>query len=137
MARHLFFLLFVFSAVLPLAFAASLGPAANSVSEANALLSNATAYIGTINQSTYLIFAPNLGKSYSYLSKAGEYLNSSPQDSMLYSDLAVKSARQAYGNIIAYRNYAFLGCLVFTIAVGLLLLKFMKPLRIERKRRRR
>ncbi len=137
MARHLFFLLLIFLAVQPLAFAARLGPAINSISGANTLLSNATAYVSTINQSGYLIFTPNLVKSYSYLSKAGRYLNSSPQSSMLYSNLAIESARESYGNIIAYRNYAFLGCMVFTIIMGLLLLRFMKPVKREKKHRRR
>lgn len=109
-----------------LAHAASIHTGEYNFSEANASLSNATAYVSMVNQSSYLIFSPKLNQSYSYLREARTLLNRSPASSTLYSRLAISSARQAYSSITIYRGYGFLGALVLTIISGLLLLRFMR-----------
>lgn len=124
-------LLFILAAPFSV-FAQSLGPQNYTYARANTTLSNATAYLSRINDSGYLVFTPNLRQAYSYLGTAKLLLNKSPQGSVLYSNLAVKSARRAYGNIESYRETSILGALVFTIAMGLILYRFMVPVKKNR-----
>ena len=137
MARYLFLVILAILSLPVLVNAASIHTAEYNFSEANASLNNATAYVSMVNQSSYLIFSPKLNQSYSYLGEARKLLNSTPGSSILYSKLAISSARQAYSNITLYRGYGFLGALVFTIISGLLLLRFMRyvtPSKAKRKK---
>lgn len=124
----IFALLLISAAPLPL-HAQSIKGQNYTRAEANLTLSNASAYVSMINQSSYIFSSPDLKQAYSYLNEAELLLNKSPGSSVLYSNLAVSSARSAYKDIGAYRQISELGALVFTIVMALLLYRFMRPLR--------
>lgn len=96
---------------------------------ANASIANATSYINKINESSYLIFTPDLRQAYSYLNKSELLMNTSPSTSIFYSELAVSSARMAYQKIGAYREVGALFISLFTIAVAAVLYRFMQPVK--------
>jgi hypothetical protein len=122
----IFALLFIFAAQLYLV-AQSAGQSHYTAAQANQTLSNATAYVSIINESGYLVFYPNLAQAYSYLNESRQALNSSPSNSIVYADLALASAKSSYQKIGTYRGISLLGTMVFTIIVGLILYRFMKP----------
>jgi hypothetical protein len=103
----------------------------NSV-QANATLVNATAYVKSINQSAYLLFYPNLSESYKYLGMARSTSQNSPSYSIYYSGLAVSSANASYSMVNSYRYLSLLAVTIFTIAMAILLYKFMKPVKKKR-----
>lgn len=113
--------------------AESIGAGGYTVAEANSTFANASAYVTTVNRSAYLVFYPDLKQSYSYLDKAGTLLNRSPSQSILYSNMAVRSAKVAYANIGPYRQASAAAALVFTLFMVFLLYRFMKP--VARRRR--
>lgn len=130
----IFVLLFLFAAPFSLS-AQSISPRNYTVAEANLTISNATAYVNMINESSYLVFTPNLKQAYSYLGEADFLLNRSPGSAVLYADSAVASAHNAYGNMEAYREISAVGALVFTIILGLILYRFMMPIKGTKIRR--
>lgn len=96
---------------------------------AAAVLANATAYVGTVNQSAYLVFYPKLKQAYADLNTSALLLNNSPNSSVEYANLAVQSARSSYENINTYRQVSVVGAILFTIASAALLYWFMKPVK--------
>ncbi len=100
--------------------------------QAGLIFSNASAYVNMINQSSYLVFSPNLKQAESDLDRARSLLNTSPVDSVLYSKIAVESANSAYERISTYRGISELGALAFTVIMVLLLYRFMKPVKARR-----
>jgi hypothetical protein len=101
-------------------------------SEARAVISNATAYLTTVNESAYLIFYPKLKQAYSYLNTSQLLLNSSPNASVEYANLAVASARSAYENINVYRDASVVVATILTVITALFLYRFMKPVKKTR-----
>ncbi len=97
--------------------------------------SQAESYINSVNQSSYLIFSPNLSAAYSYLGRAQELQNSSPTLAISYAQLATTQASIAYGQISSYKKYAALITLFLTAWVGAILYVLMKPSAKSDKRR--
>ncbi|MGC8547404.1 MAG: hypothetical protein ACP5MC_00165 [Candidatus Micrarchaeia archaeon] len=93
---------------------------------ANKTIQAAEAYIEKINESTYLVFVPNLTQAYAYLSKAKKVLNASPYEAMVYADEAKKSAAAAYAQLNAYRVPSALAMLAFTIVIAAILARIMR-----------
>jgi hypothetical protein len=129
----IFALLFLFAAPFSL-FASSMSLQNHTVAEANLSISNTSAYLNTVNESSYLIFAPDLKQAYSYLDEANYLRNKSPDSAILYSNLATAAARNAYGDIESYRKVSVAGALVFTIIMGLILYRFMSSVKGSRRR---
>ncbi len=123
---HLLALLLILSAV-PLLGAQEIRSQNYTAGEARWLVSNASAYVSTINESSYLFFSPRLSESYSYLSQAGAMINGSPDSAVTYAGLAEGSARLAYQQIGTYREISAIGALVFTAITAIMLYRFMKP----------
>lgn len=122
--------------VLLLLFAAPFFISAQSVNQsnftsrqANLTVENATNYVAMINESSYLVFSPNLAQAYSYLNMAS---HSPPSSAVLYARLAVRSAQNAYSDIGIYRELGAFGALVFTIIIAFLLYRVMIPVRKRR-----
>lgn len=122
------------SAVSPLSYGASIGSGNYTASSAKAFIDSASAYINSINQSGYLIFMPNLTASYKYLDEAKSTYNTSPDTAVIYANKAIESAKLSYMQISYYKSYSFVVLVVFTVAIGALLYKLMKP--IKRRSRR-
>ena len=106
-----------------------------TVQQANFSLAQAESYISSVNQSSYLVFSPNLSTAYSYLNRAQELQNSSPTLAVSYAQLATTQASIAYGQISSYKRYAALITLFLTAWVGALLYVLMKPSAKSDKRR--
>lgn len=104
-----------------------------TVEEANAIISNATLYVNGINQSSYLIFYPNLTASYAYLSKARLIYKDSPSSAIFYANKATYSAYSAYTAIGYYRYISAALSALFAAVFAGLLYKLMKPVRKYRK----
>ncbi len=102
-------------------YAASIRAQSYTKSQANLTISNVTEYIAMVNESSYLIFSPNLAQAYSYIGKAQNALNDSPDLAVRYAQLANISAGSAYDAIGQYKNYSLLAMLVFTGVMALLL----------------
>ncbi len=98
---------------------------------ANQSIKNATAYLQTVNESGYLFFYPsNLSAAYSYLNKSKTaYAHNSPALAVEYSDTAMTLAKGSYLQIGYYRTVSIIVMLVFTVIVGLLLYRLMKPVK--------
>jgi hypothetical protein len=99
---------------------------------ANHSIKNTTAYLQTVNQSGYLFFYPsNLSAAYSYLNKSETaYSHNSPALAIGYSDKAMSLAKSSYLQISYYRTISIIVMLIFTVVIGLLLYKLMKPVKI-------
>ena len=87
-----------------------------TVAFANRTIGNATAYVDMVNQSSYLIFAPNLTQAYGYLAKAQVSYNKTPAVSVFYANQAVSSAGAQYSIIGQYRTISFAVMSVLTVA---------------------
>jgi len=93
---------------------------------ANKTIAEAQQYIEKINESTYLIFAPNLTQAYEYIAKAEKTYNTSPEEAVLYAKEAMRVAATSYDKLNAYRLYSALVMLAVTVALALLLLHIMR-----------
>ncbi|MEM3181171.1 MAG: hypothetical protein QXS17_03455 [Candidatus Micrarchaeaceae archaeon] len=106
------------------------GPVLNSTgmskASANYTIAKAEAFVQKINESTYLIFSPNLTTAYKYLSEAKKSLNSSPYMAGLYANEAISSSQTAYEKLNAYRYASAAVMLAITIAIGAILVHIMK-----------
>jgi len=103
---------------------------------ANKTISEAQQYIDKINESAYLIFAPNLTQAYEYLSKAEKAYNTSPEEAVLYAKEAMRAAATNYKKLNAYRLYSALVMLAVTVAFALLLLHIMRKVPKEGQNRK-
>lgn len=93
--------------------------------QAEQIINQSINYINTVNQSSYLIFNPNLTQAYAYLNRAEQTLNSSPNISVSYAYTAQSSANTALQNIRKNSEYAFAGIFIITVFFGILLYLLM------------
>jgi len=124
MQKRIGFLLFFLSITFVTLQAQSLSQQNYTSAQANASVSMAANYIVAINQSTYLIFSPNLTSAYSYLGKAQSLYNSSPIAAVAYAQLATNAAASSYSQIGYYRNISAIFMILLTVLAGALLYKF-------------
>ena len=96
--------------------------------QANATITAAYSYVNSVNESGYLIFEPNLAEPYSYLAKAQELVNSSPNAAVVDAQTALSLAKQQYSTISSYRQDSFPIAAIFTIAMLFALIKAMRPI---------
>ncbi len=123
-----FLLLFFFAASLSL-HAESLAQPNYTKAQTAAVVTNALSYVNETNQSSYLIFSPNLTAAYSYLNKAESLENTSPNGSVFYAQEAVSSASEAYKKIGVYREDSLIAITLFSIAMAVVLYRFMRPVK--------
>ncbi len=95
-------------------------------SSANSTLANATYFVEQVNESAYLIFYPNLTQAYYYLNKSSAALNSSPDTSVAYANLAVSSAKSQYALIGKYRTVSAAVMALITAFFAMMLFLVMK-----------
>jgi len=89
-------------------------------------LNNTIAYIERVNQSSYLVFYPNLQQAYAYASLANStFKNGSAQAYALLSD-ARKSAAVQLEYINSYRTVSFYIMLVLTAASAVWLYRIVQ-----------
>ncbi len=110
-----------------------------SSAQARTIINQSIAYLNNINESGYLFFNPNLAQAYTYLNRSIELENSSPNTAIAYAYQAENSANTAFGRIDAYREYALVGVVAFTIIFGLFLyrLVFKKDDTVRPQRKKR
>lgn len=116
-----------------------ISPAGATLSQANASYANASAYVTMVNGSSYLIFYPNLSRSYAYLKTAGALIQSGASGASIEdSQQALYSAQAEYSRINSYRKVSLVIMLLITGILALVLYAYMKPVerKIQRKRRR-
>ncbi|MEM0149667.1 MAG: hypothetical protein QXW10_02105 [Candidatus Micrarchaeaceae archaeon] len=121
------FALFSFSLLLLQQSEPGLGAQNYSTANANSVIERAISYVNMINQSGYLIFSANLTSAYSYIDDAKKVVNASPELAVAYANDAIAAAKAAYSKIGAYRFYSLGIVGVFTLAMGIILYKYMKP----------
>ncbi|MGC9205344.1 MAG: hypothetical protein ACP5FN_03685 [Candidatus Micrarchaeia archaeon] len=107
----------------------SIAGANYTAEEANSIINSALSYVNLINQSSYLIFIPNLKSAYAYLENASNIYNTSPEDAVAYALKAKELAQSQYNSISSYRLLSFVAMLAFSIATLYLLFIYMKPVR--------
>lgn len=130
-----FLLLLAICAPFPRVHAARIDIANYTMAQANLSINEAEAYINKVNQSSFLIFHPNLSAAYGYLRDARyAAANDSFGSAVIYSEEAQMAASDAYLKMIPYRAEAFVGIVAFTVAVGLVLYRFMTPVRLPHKK---
>lgn len=105
--------------------------------DANSIINSTEQYIHQINESGYLFINPNLSSAYGYLDKAKAIVHYSPVTAIAYANQAEDSATSTYAYIRSFYGYALLGVTLFTIAMAILLYKFMKPVNRESKEKTR
>ena len=123
-----FLLLFFFAATLSL-HAESFAQPNYTKAQAAAVVNNALAYVNATNESSYLIFSPNLTAAYSDLGKAESIENTSPSSAVFYAQAAVGSASEAYKKIGVYREDSLAVITLFSIAMAVVLYRFMRPVK--------
>lgn len=98
---------------------------------ANQTVNQTLSYVNQVNDSGYLIFYPNLTSSYSYLGKAEQYASSSPDSSVLYSQMAAKQAQEEYSRISGYKTDS-LWIMLFLSIVSLIWLLGLMQKRVKK-----
>lgn len=99
-----------------------------------------SAYVAQVNQSTYLIFKPNLTQAYIYLDQANTLLSSNTTNTTRVAQLlqsASASATTAQQKIYGYRTLSAVVMIILTIIVAFVLYKQMKPIAQQRNRIKR
>jgi predicted PurR-regulated permease PerM len=102
-----------------------------SYAQSNQIITNATKYISSINQSGYLIFYPNLTQAYKDLTLANQFHNSSPDTSITYALMAKNEASIAYTKIISYKIESLTIMIIAALISLVVLYLFMKPVNIN------
>ena len=92
-----------------------------TVAYANETVANAAYYIQQVNESSYLIFYPNLTKAYADLFKAESVYNTSPSVAVVYANKAATEASHEYARISAYRDESFAAMAAVTVLFVVLL----------------
>ncbi len=98
-----------------------------TAAQANSTITSVYNYVNSVNESGYLIFEPNLTAPYTYLDKASELRNSSPNAAVVDAQTALSLAQQQYNTISSYRQQSLIVAVVFTVAMLLALAKVMRP----------
>ncbi len=96
-------------------------------SSVNPIISNAEQAISIANMSAYLIFAPNLTSSYSYLNEAIISNNSSKASFLAMQ--AINSAISEVHKVDSYRATSIVIIGLFAIALFALLYVYSKPIK--------
>ncbi|MDE1851900.1 MAG: hypothetical protein KGH69_04410 [Candidatus Micrarchaeota archaeon] len=116
------------SALIPqLAFSETISAQNYSSAQANLTISNVSSYITMVNSSAYLIFQPNMTVAYSYLNKSKSIVVTSPNQAVVYANLALGAGKAEYSRISYYRTISIPIMVAFTCAIALLLYRFMRP----------
>lgn len=129
--------LFLFSFLLLNTYAQQISPANYTPMQANTVIQNATNYVNLINQSSYLIFGPDLGKAYAYLAQARLIAASNPIGAVIDAELAYYSAEQAYAKISILRQKAFIIITAFALLMAIIMYDLMKPIKISQNKTKR
>jgi hypothetical protein len=103
-----------------------------TASYANETISNAAYYIEAVNESSYLVFYPNLTQAYADLFKAESLYNTSPATAVIYANKAVKEASGEYARISGYRNESAIAMAAITIVLAALIGRLAMPVRKQR-----
>jgi hypothetical protein len=96
---------------------------------ANSLIANVSAYISNINESSYLIFQPNLAGAYLNLSYAISNVSYNPNAAVLYAERANESAYGQYKSMGYYKGASLPVIIAFTLLMLALLYKYMVPVK--------
>ena len=139
MDKRVFISLFFLISIPFAAHAINSGISANNYTfhDANSIINSTEQYIHQINESGYLFINPDLSSAYSYLDKAKAIAHYSPVAAISYANQAEDSAASAYAYIRSFYEYALLGITVFTLAMAVLLYRFMKPVNTPKDIKRR
>lgn len=96
-------------------------------------LNSTASYINTINQSSYLLFYPNLTRAYNYLSMARNESQTNVTYAYMLLGKANQSAKYQEYQISKYQQLSLLVLIALAVLLGVVLYFFMRP----NKRRRR
>lgn len=102
---------------------------------ANATVENVTSYIEIVNESGYLFFEPNLTAANMYLTKAQGNITSNPYLAVTYANKAYNLTEQQYTTTQSHKSESLPIIAVFTIAMLILLYKFMIPIKKTRRKK--
>ena len=122
----LFAALFIFGAA---AKAQSTTAQANATSF-GAALNSTTSYVDSINQSSYLIFYPNMTAAYNYLSLAKNESQTNTTYAYLLLQKANESAQLQAHLLFRYQQLSLLILIALAILLAAILYFFMRPKRI-------
>ncbi len=102
---------------------------------ANALVANVSNYVELVNQSSYLVFHPDLSGAYFNLTLAQGNITSNPSASVLYAQKANKSAYNQYLELQYSKGTALPVIVAFTLAMLIVLYKVMVPVKKSQRKR--
>lgn len=113
----------------------SFGNANYTSAQASQIINSTWTYVNTINQSSYLIFYPNLNASYQYLNQSQGVYKTSPNLAVAYAYLAKKYADKEYARIGTYRNNSLIVMLIFSVIMLAAVYLVMKPVAKEQRKK--
>lgn len=116
-------------ALVSLALASSISSQNYTVEQANATINNAYSYVNSVNQSGFLVFQPNLGAPYKYLSNATSIYKSAPGAAILDAEIAQSLARQQYSSMSSYKGASLVVMVLVTALLAIVLAKVMMPVK--------
>jgi hypothetical protein len=94
---------------------------------ANTIINNTITIIEAVNESSYLIFSPNLTRAYADLNRSMLVYNVSPEASIVLANRAANDALTQYSLMSAYKEGSLVVMLAMTAVLALILSKVMKP----------
>lgn len=100
--------------------------------QANGIITNATAYVQSVNQSAFLVFYPNLTMANYYLRISESIYKTNTSEAVFYARQAAAAASAAYSGIALRKGIGLFLATVFTIAMGAALYVFMKPIYLKK-----
>lgn len=98
-----------------------------SLMQANTTISQVLDYIQRVNESSYLIFNPNLTTAYAYMDNASKIYQKSPGQAIQYAYLAKASAEAQYAAISMYKQDSLIVMLFFTAIFAAILYFYARP----------
>lgn len=122
-------ILFLFSLLAVFALASAMSVSNTTPHLANQTLNHAIAVVALVNESSYLIFYPDLAQAYADLGRAQSLYNASPESSIVFANKAIAEANAQYQIISSHRNQAVVAMLVLTAIFAIMLSRLMKPVR--------
>lgn len=93
----------------------------------NQEINSTQSYLQMVNESSYLLFSPNMTNAYIYLDRAINISTSNPQAAQLLLTQARASAKAQYDSINSWRYTTIEILAVLTLAALALLVYVMKP----------
>ena len=93
----------------------------------NASINYTENFINNVNSSSYLLFYPNLGNAYAYLSKAENVSKSNQSYAYTLLNKALDSATAQQESIYRYRFVSFVVLVAVAIAISVYLYSLMIP----------